>query len=298
MKGGFRAFIDNKIKEYLSKYKDSDLKPEKKETIHVEKKNITNLDAIYQIPYPSFLKDDILLFYQVLINNREEYDQKINYWKDGSNYAPKYDLDRYNQDLECFVKKEKLIEIANKVYEDVQNYAKRLIETENYKIFYMDHYYFLNVCDTLKPVENFEFGGLGLNKDLIGLLYLVHRCGERREKSFESEKVYYDYGLSKREKYEIKKEIKDIILSKDGDKCTKLEEYLEKNEESMVMADALKEIGMKNLDEFLDKLEEKNEEKNEEKIEEKNEEKNEEKYVEKNEGKMRKKMKEKMKKKM
>ena len=59
---GFRAFVDGKIEEYLSKYKDSDLKPEKKETIHAEKKNITNLDAIYQIPYPSFLKDDILLF--------------------------------------------------------------------------------------------------------------------------------------------------------------------------------------------------------------------------------------------
>ena len=43
----------------------------------------------------------------------------------------------------------------------------------------------------------------------------------------------------------------------------------------------MKEIGMKNLDEFLDKLEEKNEEKNEEKIEEKNEEKIEEKNVEK-----------------
>ena len=146
-------------------------------------------------------------------------------------------MEYYN--LECFVKKEKLIEIANKVYEDVQNYAKRLIETENYKIFFMDHYYFLNVCDTLEPVESFDpcECELGLYSDLIGLLYLVHRCGEGRKKRFESEKVYYDYGLSKREKYEIKKEIKDIILSKDGDKCTKLEEYSEKNEESMVMAD-------------------------------------------------------------
>ena len=71
--GCFRDFVDGKIEEYLSKYKDSDLKPEKKETIHVEKKNITNLDAIYQIPYPSFLKDDILLFYQVLINNFKKY---------------------------------------------------------------------------------------------------------------------------------------------------------------------------------------------------------------------------------
>ena len=175
----------------------------------------------------------------MLINNFKKYHTT---YPEGCNFrflgcGEIYILDYYN--LECFVKKEKLIEIANKVYEDVQNYAKRLIETENYKIFFMDHYYFLNVCDTLELAERFDYYDLGLYSDLIGLLYLVHRCGEGRKKDFESEKVYYhyDYGLSKREKYEIKKEIKDIILSKDGDKCTKLEEYSEKNEESMVMAD-------------------------------------------------------------
>jgi hypothetical protein len=184
MKRGFRVFIDNKIKEYLSKYKDSDLKPEKKETIHAEKKNITNLDAIYQIPYPSFLKDDILLFYQVLINNFKKYHTT---YPEGCNFRfigrnEIYILEYYN--LECFVKKEKLIEIANKVYEDVQNYAKRLIETENYKIFFMDHCYFLNVCGALELVEKFDYYDLGLYSDLIGLLYLVHRCGEGRKKDF------------------------------------------------------------------------------------------------------------------
>ena len=100
MKAGFLTFIDNKIKEYLSKYKDSDLKPEKKETIHVKEFYIANLDAIYQIPYPSFLKDDILLFYQVLISNFKEYHTtcpKGCYPEQNE----KYRLEYYN--LECFM---------------------------------------------------------------------------------------------------------------------------------------------------------------------------------------------------
>ena len=253
----FPKLIDDKINEYLSKYEESDLKSEKKEEewkypftkilqdFRFDGSEIDKSKIIYQIPYPSILKDDILLIYQKII----------------------YEVCK-KKFLKLGFKKEKLIEIANKVYEDIQNHAKQLIETENYKIFFMNkHFYYIKQCYRLWIGYKYKYKHEFNNKwDIEKLLYLVHDCKLGDFYSGDHERFKYTI-LSEEEKNIKKKEIKDIILKKDDEpkniKSKELENKLHEN--PGIMAEALKEIGMKDFDEYLDKIDEEKQKKNEDK---------------------------------
>ena len=76
---------------------------------------------IYQIPYPSFLKEDIIIFIQQNSVNK---------------IKAKFKLSKSQ------IKKEKIIEMSNRIYEQIQAYSKELIETENYRVCFMNHDFF------------------------------------------------------------------------------------------------------------------------------------------------------------
>ena len=133
----FRNKVDQKIDDILSNYGETDLKSEKEINWDFEKKKYLDdwplppewnqylfrlgretpdfykKNPIYQIPYPSFLKEDIIIFIQQNLVNK---------------IKAKFKLSKSQ------IKKEKIIEMSNRIYEQIQAYSKELIETENYRV--------------------------------------------------------------------------------------------------------------------------------------------------------------------
>ena len=141
----FRNKVDQKIDDILSNYGETDLKSEKEINWDFEKKkyladwplswnyyvkplwsdvelrDFYKKHPIYQIPYPSFLKEDIIIFIQQNLVNKIKAKFKLSISQ---------------------IKKEKIIEMSNRIYEQIQAYSKELIETENYRVWFMNHDFF------------------------------------------------------------------------------------------------------------------------------------------------------------
>ena len=268
----FRNKVDQKIDDILSNYGETDLKSEKEINWDFEKKkyladwplswnsyvhrlmsnvDYQNLDKkhpIYQIPYPSFLKEDIIIFIQQNLVNK---------------IKAKFKLSKSQ------IKKEKIIEMSNRIYDQIQAYSKELIETGNYRVCFMNHDFFSNhnFCTCFFSADIFyghfpELVGKFTAKEASILGCYIGGYGGG------------GFGLSrnpkenKNEGKELKK-IEDIVKNiidkkksnlKNDIKSDKSKEqllaYLDEDGNSKILGKAFEKIGMKDLDKFFDKMEE------------------------------------------
>ena len=279
----FRNKVEQKIDDILSNYGETDLKSEKEIFWDFERKkylddwpvkdwghNLFSYNEgpcfkhpIYQIPYPSFLKEDIIIFIQHNLVNKIKAKFKLSKSK---------------------IKKEKIIEMSNRIYEQIQAYSKELIETENYRVWFMNHGFVSNndfYTREYSP-DNFyrsfpELEGKFTEDEVMYIASLIHSCDitdiraslcriaellARNPKENENE------DRSESRKKELKK-IEDIVINKIDEKKSNLKNdiksdkskeqllaYLDEDGKSEILGEAFEKIGMKDLDKFFDKMEE------------------------------------------
>ena len=271
-RNNFRNKVDQKIDDILSNYGETDLKSEKEINWDFEEKkyladwplswnnyvfplrsdvelrDFYKKHPIYQIPYPSFLKEDIIIFIQQNLVNKIKAKFKLS---------------------ESRIKKEKIIEMSNRIYDQIQAYSKELIETGNYRVYFMNHDFFSNhgSCTFYYSPDIFyghfpELEGKFTEDEARIIAFHIHDCGDG------------GFGLSrnpkenKNEGKELKK-IEDIVKNiidkkksnlKNDIKSDKSKEqllaYLDEDGNSKIFGKAFEKIGMKDLDKFFDKMEE------------------------------------------
>jgi hypothetical protein len=160
----------------------------------------------YQIPYPSFLKEDIIIFIQQNLVNKIKAKFKLS---------------------ESRIKKEKIIEMSNRIYDQIQAYSKELIETENYRVCFMNHDFFSENGFTTEVFSPDIF--YGLFPELKGkftedeariIVCLIHHCkiDEFYAKNFKKKE---NKDRTESLKKELKK-IEDIVINKIDEKTSNL----------------------------------------------------------------------------
>ena len=276
----FRNKVDQKIDDILSNYGETDLKSEKEIFWDFEWKKYLddwpvkdwghNLFSdkevwgfkhpIYQIPYPSFLKEDIIIFIQQNLVNKIKAKFKLS---------------------ESRIKKEKIIEMSNRIYDQIQAYSKELIETENYRVCFMNHDFSSKdgFCTTFYSPDIFygrfpELKGKFTKDEDRIIASQIHDClidaslcriNKLLARNFEENE---NEDRSESRKKELKK-IEDIVINKIDEKKSNLKNdiksdkskeqllaYLDEDGKSEILGEAFEKIGMKDLDKFFDKMEE------------------------------------------
>ena len=120
----------DKYKESWSEYKKGLLYDSRHYIYLYNFKLFYDWDPIHKFPYPPYLKEDIIILIEEILVGKIEH---------------KFNLSQSNID------EKKVIKMANQIYEEIQTYARNLIEAGDHKVFFMDcHYY-------LKQNFNFDF---------------------------------------------------------------------------------------------------------------------------------------------